>query len=166
MRGPSMICRGLSAFCLASSTSPSTYWEIPLIKACSSRFVTSKSRHETCFTAISPPPFFMASARAFSRLVNSSITSVASSVLLNTKFSHAILMSGSTSERASISWAFTMPTSIPDSMIACCKNTEWIDSRTFVTPRNPNDKFEMPPLTLTYGHTSLMVLVALIKSTP
>ena len=46
------------------------------------------------------------------------------------------------------------------------RNTECIASRTGSLPRNANDRFDTPPEMLTYGSSSVICLVASMKSSP
>mmetsp|Transcript_68680 Transcript_68680/g.121381 ORF Transcript_68680/g.121381 Transcript_68680/m.121381 type:complete len:284 (+) Transcript_68680:1685-2536(+) len=166
MRGPSITSRGLEQPLRASSVSPSMNSEMPLTRACVRRSRTGRSRQEVALVSAAAPPFLRASMSSFSFVVRSSIFSVASGVLLNTRFSQSTLMEDSTSDSASISWQLTMPTSMPELRMAWCRNTAWIDSRITFTPRKPNERLEMPPEILTKGQSSLILLVALMKSTP
>ncbi|NKA88722.1 hypothetical protein GO305_02356 [Ralstonia solanacearum] len=57
-----------------------------------------------------------------------------------------------------------MPMSMPAPM-AWYRNTVWMASRTTSLPRNENETFDTPPLTLACGNFCLIQRVASMKST-
>mmetsp|Transcript_19103 Transcript_19103/g.62695 ORF Transcript_19103/g.62695 Transcript_19103/m.62695 type:complete len:218 (+) Transcript_19103:1568-2221(+) len=170
MSGPSMTSRGVPpAFLMSrriSSVSSLTNSEMPLTNACVSRSPMGRSRHVVFLATATAPPFLRASAASFSASVAWSRRSVASGRRLSTASSQTSRSWGGTSLMASISAALTMPMSMPDMTAAWCRKTAWMDSRIWLTPRNPKLKFDTPPEILHQGQISLIWRTAVMKSMP
>ena len=152
---PSITSIGLSASCLACSTSSTIYWSIPFTKARVILFCNGSSRHDKSI--------LLSFVFPTTDSAKSSNLSVASSLLFNITSSTRSSKSLGISSYTSSILGFTIPMFIP-AFIAWYKKTECIASRTGLLPLNEKETLLTPPLTLAYGKFSRTHFVAFIKS--